>query len=158
VPGPPVVRYLPAYPSKIVYQLLKKFPAHTPILAWFFDTLNSCILRIFDFLIRRSEPFLCPEDIIAIEGNPKMLFLPTREDAKVAAIGPFVVIIIPGKTKPVVSNGYVPYLEKGEEHPYLPAFFGISVQIPDPGVEKELIGPYPPGFKILFPLYSDTQR
>jgi hypothetical protein len=41
VPGPPVVRYLPAYPSKIVYQLLKKFPAHTPILAWFFDTLNS---------------------------------------------------------------------------------------------------------------------
>jgi hypothetical protein len=41
VPGPPVVRYLPAYPSKNVYQLLKKFPAHTPILAWFFDTLNS---------------------------------------------------------------------------------------------------------------------
>jgi hypothetical protein len=30
VPMPPVVRYLPAYPSKIVYKLLKKFPAHTP--------------------------------------------------------------------------------------------------------------------------------
>jgi hypothetical protein len=30
VPGPPVVRYLPAYPFKIVYQLLKKFSAHTP--------------------------------------------------------------------------------------------------------------------------------
>jgi hypothetical protein len=41
VPGPPVVRYLPAHPFKIVYQLLKEFPAHTPILAWFFDTLNS---------------------------------------------------------------------------------------------------------------------
>jgi hypothetical protein len=32
---PPVVWYLPAYPSKIVYQLFKQFPAHTPILAWF---------------------------------------------------------------------------------------------------------------------------
>jgi hypothetical protein len=30
VPMPPVVRYLPAYPSKIVYQLLKEFSAHTP--------------------------------------------------------------------------------------------------------------------------------
>jgi hypothetical protein len=42
VPMPPVVRHLPAYPSKIVYQLLKEFPTHTPILAWLFDTLNSC--------------------------------------------------------------------------------------------------------------------
>jgi hypothetical protein len=38
---PPVVRYLPAYPSKIVYQLLKKVLRPYPILAWFFDTLNS---------------------------------------------------------------------------------------------------------------------
>jgi hypothetical protein len=43
VSSPPVVRYLPAYPSKIVCQLLKKFSTHTPILAWFFDTLNSCL-------------------------------------------------------------------------------------------------------------------
>jgi hypothetical protein len=33
VSGSPVVRYLPAHPSKIVYQLFKEFPAHTPILA-----------------------------------------------------------------------------------------------------------------------------
>jgi hypothetical protein len=30
VPGPPVVRYLSAHPSKIFYQLFKEFPAHTP--------------------------------------------------------------------------------------------------------------------------------
>jgi hypothetical protein len=45
VSGPPVVRYLSTHPSKIVYQLFKEFPAHTPILALFFDTLNSCANR-----------------------------------------------------------------------------------------------------------------
>jgi hypothetical protein len=41
VPGPPVVRHLPTHPPNIVYQLFNEFPAHTPILALFFDTLNS---------------------------------------------------------------------------------------------------------------------
>ncbi|MDR2742403.1 MAG: hypothetical protein LBB98_09665, partial [Treponema sp.] len=54
---------LPAYPSKIVYQSLKEFPAYTPVLAWVFDTLNCCYRAA-----PPKKPLLSPDKIPGGDG------------------------------------------------------------------------------------------